>query len=114
MRIAWRIELVHPARVDNIGISEFIAGVLAASFITIVGTTCIEQLRWRREDKIRFDQQKLQAYTRFLGLVELERQTQNRACEEDVELRRSFTHAKAELMVLASPKVRKAASEILC
>jgi hypothetical protein len=97
----------------DIGISEFLAGLLAASVITVVGTSWLERLRWQREDKLRFNQQKLQTYARFLGLVDLERQTQKaRDHKEHAELVRNFTQAQAELMVLASQPVRDTASAL--
>jgi hypothetical protein len=89
-------------------LSTFLAGggiAIASAFITVLGTYGLERLRWRHEKKLRFNQQQQQqAYTRFLSIIDLERQTPNRTPEEDRAMRREeFTQAQAELMVLASP-----------
>ena len=37
----------------------------------MIGTYVQERLRWRREDELRFNQEKRQAYTQFLALIYL-------------------------------------------
>jgi len=103
----------HAGGVETIGVGEFIAGILAGALITMAGNAVGAGLRWRREDKLRFHEQRLQAYTRYLAVTNLEKWTRaSRGLEEHKEQERDWARAFSELQILATPRVRKAAQEL--
>ena len=105
MGVAWWGVIPHAGVVDTITIGEFIAGVVAGSFITMGGTLLLEWLRGRREDKRRFHQQRQVAYARYLALTALDVWTRDRRrAEEHWQLEQDWAHALAEVRILASPR----------
>ena len=53
-----------------LSVSEFLAGgliALTASALTVLGTYALERARWRREEQRHSREERLRAYTRFLG-----------------------------------------------
>lgn len=97
----------------GLGVSEFVAGgliALTASALATAGTYWIERGRWQREDKRRFQQERLQAYTRFLSAVYVVAlMPEGASHRDDPTLLQNVSNGYAELQILASKPVREAA-----
>lgn len=98
---------------NDLGLTEFVAGgviALLASGLTTVGTYWIERRRWRREDERRFQQERLQAYARFLSAVYVVAlMPEGASHREDPSLLQNVSTGYAELQILASKLVRDTA-----
>lgn len=103
----------------GLGVTEFVAGgliALAAAGLTTMGTYFIERARWRREDKRRFQQDRLQAYARYLSIC---RQAGLKVHSLSTEIQEAgyqtlqrLQDAQAEVLILASPPVWEAANDL--
>jgi hypothetical protein len=104
----------------GLSVSEFLAGgliALAASALTVLGTYALEHARWRREEQRHSREERLRAYTRFLGSYYVLRGLQatggGRPEQLDHAVLQEVGTSRAELEMLAPPTVSDAAYEMV-